>query len=172
MKNRFTEQQIIGVLKEAEPGMKAAEMCRKHGVSDATYYNRKAKSGGLAVSEAQKLNARNSEKDKLKHIRRGDAGRRSVEGCCRDKVAGTQARCEAVTHLMTFHKLGVTRLWVDRHSRPLWYGRNDRTKAHRQTVNGASRQSGAMTTAVRMCCCDEKADLSIASARTGCITPT
>ncbi len=39
MKKRFTEEQIIGVLKEAEAGMKVAEVCRKHGISDATYYN-------------------------------------------------------------------------------------------------------------------------------------
>ncbi len=46
MKKRFTEEQIIGILKEAEAGLKAAEMCRKHGISEATYYNWKAKFGG------------------------------------------------------------------------------------------------------------------------------
>jgi putative transposase len=55
MKNRFTEEQIIGVLKEAETGMKVAEICRKYGISDATYYNWKAKFGGLTVLEAQRL---------------------------------------------------------------------------------------------------------------------
>ena len=47
MKNRFTEEQIIGVLKEAETGVKVAELCRKHGISDATYYNWKAKFGRI-----------------------------------------------------------------------------------------------------------------------------
>ena len=53
--SRFTEEQIIGVLKEAEAGMKTAEVCRKHGSSDATYYKWKAKYGGLEVSEARRL---------------------------------------------------------------------------------------------------------------------
>lgn len=51
MKKRFTEEQIIGVLKEAEAGLKPAELCRKHGISEATYYNWKAKFGGMTVSK-------------------------------------------------------------------------------------------------------------------------
>ena len=57
MKKRFTEEQIIGILKEAEAGAKVAELCRKHGISDATYYNWKAKFGGMTVSDAQRLKA-------------------------------------------------------------------------------------------------------------------
>jgi putative transposase len=68
MKNRFTEEQIIGVLKEAEAGMKVAEVCRKYGISDATYYNWKAKFGGLTVSEAQRLKALEAENAKLKRL--------------------------------------------------------------------------------------------------------
>lgn len=68
MKNRFTEEQIIGVLKEAEAGMKVAEVCRKYGISDATYYNWKAKFGGLTVSEAQRLKALEAENGKLKRL--------------------------------------------------------------------------------------------------------
>jgi putative transposase len=68
MKNRFTEEQIIGVLKEAETGVKVAELCRKHGISDATYYNWKAKFGGMTVSEAQRLKALEAENAKLKRL--------------------------------------------------------------------------------------------------------
>jgi len=52
--SRFTEEQIIGVLKQAEAGMKTAEICRQHGISDATYYKWKAKYGGLELSEARR----------------------------------------------------------------------------------------------------------------------
>jgi len=66
--SRFTEEQIIGVLKEAEAGMKTAEVCRKHGISDATYYKWKAKFGGLEVSEARRLRQLEDENRRLKHI--------------------------------------------------------------------------------------------------------
>ena len=68
MKNRFTEEQIIGVLKEAEAGIKIADLCRKHGISDATYYNWKAKFGGMTVSDAQRLKALEAENSKLKRL--------------------------------------------------------------------------------------------------------
>ena len=66
--SRFTEEQIIGVLKEAEAGMKVGEACRKHGISDATYYKWKAKYGGLEISEARRLRQLEDENRRLKHI--------------------------------------------------------------------------------------------------------
>lgn len=68
MKKRFTEEQIIGILKEAEAGMKVADVIRKHGISDATYYNWKSKFGGMSVSEAQRLKALELENNKLKRL--------------------------------------------------------------------------------------------------------
>ncbi len=68
MKTRFTEAQIIGVLKEAEAGGKIADLCGKHGISDATYYNWKAKFGGMTVSDAQRLKALEAENNKLKRL--------------------------------------------------------------------------------------------------------
>ena len=68
MKKRFTEEQIIGILKEAEAGMKVAEVCRKYGISDATYYNWKSKFGGMSVSEARRLKALEMENSKLKRL--------------------------------------------------------------------------------------------------------
>jgi len=68
MKKRFSEEQIIAVLKEADGGMKVADLCRKYGISDATYYNWKAKFGGMTVSEAQRLKALEAENAKLKKL--------------------------------------------------------------------------------------------------------
>ena len=67
-RTRFTEEQIIGVLKEAEAGAKTAELARKHGISEATLYNWKAKYGGLEVSEAKRLRALENENAKLKRL--------------------------------------------------------------------------------------------------------
>ena len=67
-KQRFREEQIIAVLKEQEAGAKVAEFCRKHGISDATFYNWKAKYGGKEVSEAKRLKALEEENAKLKKL--------------------------------------------------------------------------------------------------------
>ena len=68
MARRYTEEQIVAVLKEAEVGMKTAEICRKHGISDATYYKWKAKYAGLEVSDLRKMKALEEENSKLKQI--------------------------------------------------------------------------------------------------------
>ncbi len=68
MSKRYTEEQIIAVLKESESGLKTAEICRKHGISDATYYKWKAKYAGLEVSDLRKMKALEEENSKLKRI--------------------------------------------------------------------------------------------------------
>ncbi len=67
-KARFTEEQIIAVLREQEAGMSTAEVCRKHGVSSATFYKWKAKFGGMDVSDAKRLKALEDENSKLKRM--------------------------------------------------------------------------------------------------------
>lgn len=67
-RSRFTEEQIIGVLREQESGMKTADVCRRHGISQATFYNWKAKYGGLDVSEARRLKALEDENSRLKRL--------------------------------------------------------------------------------------------------------
>lgn len=66
--SRFSEEQIIRILKEAEAGISVKDLCRKHGISDATYYNWKAKFGGMEVSDARRLKALEEENRKLKRI--------------------------------------------------------------------------------------------------------
>ena len=67
-RKRFSEEQIIGILREHEAGMAVAELCRKHGVSDASIYKWKARYGGLDVSEAKRLKALEDENAKLKKL--------------------------------------------------------------------------------------------------------
>ncbi len=67
-RKRFTEEQIIGVLKEHELGAKTADLCRKHGISEATFYNWKSKFGGMDVSEAKRLKQLQDENGKLKRL--------------------------------------------------------------------------------------------------------
>jgi putative transposase len=67
-RSKFSEEQIIGVLKEHEVGAKTADLCRKHGISEATFYNWKSKYGGLEVSEAKRLKALEGENAKLKKL--------------------------------------------------------------------------------------------------------
>lgn len=67
-KSRFTEAQIIGMIKEQEAGMATGEVCRRHGLSPATFYKLKAKYGGMDVSDAQRLKALEDENGKLKRL--------------------------------------------------------------------------------------------------------
>lgn len=68
MKSRFTEEQIINILSEVQAGAKVAELCRRHGISDATYYLWKSKYSNMTVSEAKKLRALEAENSRLKRI--------------------------------------------------------------------------------------------------------
>ena len=67
-RKHYTEEQIIGVLKEAETGVKVPDLCRQHGISDGTFYAWRAKYGGLTVSEARRLKTLEDENRRLKQL--------------------------------------------------------------------------------------------------------
>ena len=67
-RSRFSDEQIIAIVKEQEAGAKTADLCRKHGISDATFYKWKARYGGLEVSEARRLRALEGENARLKRL--------------------------------------------------------------------------------------------------------
>lgn len=112
--SRFSEEQIIAILKEQEAGVRTAEVCRRHGVSSATFYKWKAKFGGLEVSEAKRLRQLEDENAKLKRLlaeamldnamlkeitaKNGDArreagsGRASPDGAGDERAAGVCCR--------------------------------------------------------------------------------
>ena len=116
-RNRFSEEQIIGILKEHEAGIAVSELCRKHGVSDASIYKWKAKFGGLDVSEAKRLKALEDENAKLKRLLADamldnaalpeDAG--TNKGSVRKKMVTPAAKREAVAHLKTEFEMSERR---------------------------------------------------------------
>ena len=67
-KSRYSEEQMIGILKQSEAGVKTPDLCREHGISAATFYGWKSKFGGMDVSEAQKLKAMEDENRRLKQL--------------------------------------------------------------------------------------------------------
>lgn len=67
-RTRFREEQIVAILKQGEAGMKTSELCRQNGISEATYYNWKAKYGGMGVTDVQKLKRLGDENTKLKRV--------------------------------------------------------------------------------------------------------
>ena len=68
MKRRLSDQQIISMIQEQEAGLKTSEVCRKYGISDATFYKYKAKYGGMTVSDARRLRALEAENTRLKRL--------------------------------------------------------------------------------------------------------
>lgn len=67
-KSRFTETQIVAILNEADAGMQVKDICRKHGISDATYYNWKSKYGGMSASDLKRMKELEAENSKLKRM--------------------------------------------------------------------------------------------------------
>ncbi|WP_259185837.1 IS3 family transposase [Rhizobium sp. BK176] len=109
-RNRFTDEQIIGILKEHEAGTPVSELCRKHGVSDASIYKWKAKFGGMDVSEAKRLKTLEDENTKLKRLL-ADAmlDNAALKDLFGKEVVTPAAQRNAVAHLMNQHRMSERR---------------------------------------------------------------
>ena len=110
--SRFTEDQIIGILKGYEAGVSVADLCRKHGISDATVYKWNAKYGGMDVSEARRLKGLNDENARLKRLL-ADAmlDITALKGLL-GKVVTAAAKRHAVAHLMARYEMSERRQWT------------------------------------------------------------
>ncbi|MBY5533801.1 IS3 family transposase [Rhizobium leguminosarum] len=109
-RNRFTDEQIIGILKEHEAGTPVSELCRKHGDSDASIYKWKAKFGGMEVSEAKRLKTLEDENTKLKRLL-ADAmlDNAALKDLFGKEVVTPAAKRKAVAHLMSHHEMSERR---------------------------------------------------------------
>jgi len=96
-KSRFTEAEIIGIIKEQEAGMRTAEVCRRHGLSTATFYKLKAKYGGMEVSEAARLKALEDQNAKLKRL---------LADTMLDRAIGTPLVRETMARVVVKYLLG------------------------------------------------------------------
>ena len=105
---RFSEEQIIAILKEAESGEKVTELCRRHGISDATFYVWRSKYGGLEVSEMRRLRQLEEENRQLKGIVT-DHGHPGAQGCAGKKRLRPAVKREMVTYVMTSQDLSQRR---------------------------------------------------------------
>ena len=108
--SRFNEEQIIAILREQEAGAATADVCRKHGISSATFYKWKARYGGLEVSDARRLKVlRGRERKAEEASRRSHARQRHAEGRRGKKMVTPVARREAVAHLQRTHEVSQRR---------------------------------------------------------------
>jgi putative transposase len=105
-RKRFSEEQIIGILSEAAAGAAVVEVCRRHGISETTFYGWKAKFGGLAVRDAKRLRG---EQPAEAAAGEGASGQRGAQGFARKKLVTPAARRRTVVHLCAAHRCSERR---------------------------------------------------------------
>jgi putative transposase len=118
MKKRYSEEQIIGFLREVDDGLPVKELCRKHGFSEPSYYAWKAKFGGMNISDAQRLKALEAENSKLKRLLAN-----SKPKCYEtwgQRTAPTARRCEQCHLRRWTWKCGLRPRWKEAQISSLW----------------------------------------------------
>jgi putative transposase len=109
-RSRFTEEQIIAILREQESRIRTADVCRKHGISGATFYKWKSKYGGLEVSEARRLKVLEDENARLKKLLAETMlDNTMLKDIASKKMVAPAARREAVVHLCDTHGVSQRR---------------------------------------------------------------
>lgn len=109
-RSSFSEEQIIAVLREQEAGVSTADVCRKHGISSATFYAWKAKFGGMDVSDARRLKGPEEENAKLKRLlAEAMLDNVALKGSSLKKILTPAAKREAVAHLSTTYEMSERR---------------------------------------------------------------
>ena len=109
-KSRFTESQIVAILKEGEAGVAVAQLARKHGISAATYYHWKSKYAGAGVSELKRLRELEAENAQAQaDVRRPGAGEHGDQGCSQPKTLTPSAKREAIRIMTEEHGLPIMR---------------------------------------------------------------
>ena len=107
-KSRFTESQIVAILKEADAGLKVSDVCRKHGISDATYYKWKSKYGGMEASDLKRVRELEGRECQAETDVRGyGAGEYGDEGAHRKKAVGPSEKRWATRYLVEHHHLSI-----------------------------------------------------------------
>ena len=157
-RSKFTEEQIVAILREQEAGEKTADVCRRHGVSSATFYAWKAKYGGMDVSDAKRLKALEEENGKLKRLL-ADAmlDNDGAEGSARPKMVTPAARRTAVAHLAEAYEMSERRacrvIAADRSSVRYRSQRPDDARACASACVRSRPSVGASATGGCMCSC-------------------
>ena len=170
-RSRFREEQIIAILREQESGAKTADVCRKHGISDATFYKWKAKFGGMEVSDARRLKVFESENAKLKKLlAEAMLDNAMLKDIAAKKMVTPAARREAVVHLCAMHEVSQRRacsvIGADRTSVRYRRRRPD-DRALRERLRSLASERRRFGYRVCTCCSGERATCSTASARRG-----
>ena len=107
-KSKFSETQIVAILKDAESGVPVADLLRKHGVSKATFFKWRSKYGGATVTDVKRLRELEAENAKVKaNVRRPGPRERGHQGCAEPKAVGPSAKRRAIGMLVAEHQLPV-----------------------------------------------------------------